>query len=83
VVGPLDLREAGSYGVAGPLWGQIAPGPQNLAEQDIRDTWSCPKNSSATGSCSASGVHRTARPQGLVRQQSQADNDVISAMIEG
>jgi hypothetical protein len=39
VVRPLDLHEAGSYGVAGPLCGQIAARPQDLAEQDIRDTW--------------------------------------------
>jgi hypothetical protein len=41
VVRSLDLHEAGSYGVTGPLCDHIAARVTKLAEQDIRDTFAC------------------------------------------
>ena len=62
LAGAADLPSQDPPCVPAPLYGQVVAGPQNLTERligdtwdrPIRDTWELPRDSLATGRCSAS-----------------------------
>jgi repressor LexA len=87
-----DIPSKDSACVPVPLYGQIAAGPQNLADQDIGDTWELPKELVGDGTLfrlrvSGDSMINAAIADGdilIVRQQQHAENgDIVAAMIDG
>ena len=92
LIGVADLPLKGTNYVPVPLCGQIAAGPQNLAEQVMGDTWELPKELTGDGTLFRLKVRgdsmiNAAITDGdivVVRQQSQAENgEIVAAMIDG
>jgi repressor LexA len=92
LAGAVDLPSQGTAYVPVPSYGQIAAGPQNLAEQVIGDTWELPKELVGDGTLFRLRVRgdsmiNAAITDGdviVVRQQSQAENgEIVAAMIDG
>jgi repressor LexA len=92
LAGTTDLSSQGTNYVPVPVCGQIAAGPQNLADQVVENTWELPKELVGDGILFRLRVHgdsmiNAAITDGdvvVVRQQRQAENgEIVAAMIDG
>ena len=92
LAGAVDLPSHGTDYVPVTSYGQIAAGPENLADQVIGDTWELPKELTGDGTLFRLRVRGDSMIDAaitdgdvvVVRQQSQAENgEIVAAMIDG